>query len=74
MIPAQNGIQGRVTLEFMIDVDGSVQNIWVIQSVDPMLDAEAVRVVSMSPKWSPGLQRGKSTRVIFTFPVIFKLN
>ena len=73
-IPAQNGIQGRVTLEFMIDVDGSVRNIRVIQSVDPMLDAEAVRVVLMSPKWTPGLQRGKPVRVIFTFPVIFKLN
>lgn len=73
-IPAQNGIQGKVILEFMIDTDGSVRNIRVVRGVDPLLDAEALRVVSMSPKWTPGLQRGKPAKVIFTFPITFKLN
>ncbi|NHB69823.1 energy transducer TonB [Perlabentimonas gracilis] len=73
-IAAQNGIQGRVTLEFTIDVDGSVTNVRVVRGIDSSLDAEALRVVSNSPKWSPGLQRGKPTKVSFTFPVTFRLN
>jgi protein TonB len=73
-LAAQNGIQGRVTLEFTIDIDGSVTNVRVIKGIDPSLDAEALRVVSNSPKWSPGLQRGKPTKVSFTFPVTFRLN
>lgn len=73
-IAAQNGIQGRVTLEFTIDIDGSVTNVRVIKGIDPSLDAEALRVVSNSPKWSPGLQRGKPTKVSFTFPITFRLN
>jgi protein TonB len=71
---AQNGIQGRVTLEFTIETDGSLTNIGIIKGVDPLLDAEAIRVVSKSPKWSPGMQRGKPTKVSFTFPVTFRLN
>jgi len=73
-LAAQNGIQGRVTLEFTIDIDGSVTNVRVIKGIDPSLDAEALRVVSNSPKWSPGLQRGKPAKVSFTFPVTFRLN
>lgn len=69
-----NGIQGRVTIQFMIDIDGSVKDIKVIQSVDRMLSEEALRIVSQSPSWSPGMQRGKPARVLFTFPFTFRLN
>lgn len=73
-LAAQNGIQGRVTLEFTIETDGSVANVRVVKGVDSLLDAEALRVVSSSPKWSPGMQRGKPAKVSFIFPVTFKLN
>ena len=69
----KNGIQGRVTLQFTIEVDGSVTNVNVLRGVDPALDAEAVRVISESPKWSPGKQRDRAVRVTYTFPVIFQL-
>ena len=72
-IAKNNGVQGRVTLQFTIDVDGSVTNVKVIRGVDPALDREAVRVVSMSPKWKPGKQKEKPVRVTYTFPVIFNL-
>jgi periplasmic protein TonB len=70
----RNGIQGKVLLEFTIDIDGSVSDVRVARSVDPLLDKEAVRVVSSSPRWSPGRQRGKATPVVFTFPVSFRLS
>jgi periplasmic protein TonB len=70
---AQNYIQGRVLIQFIIDTDGSVTNVKVIRGVDKLLDDEAVRVVSSSPKWTPGKQRGKPTRVVFNFPVFFGL-
>lgn len=69
----KNGIQGRVTLQFTIKADGSVSDVHVIRGVDPDLDKEAVRVVSKSPKWTPGSTRGKPVDVTFTFPVIFQL-
>lgn len=72
-LAAQNGIQGRVLLQFLIDIDGSVSDIIVIRSEDKLLAEEAVRVVSMSPKWEPGLQRKNPAKVIFTFPVTFRL-
>jgi periplasmic protein TonB len=71
---ARNGIQGKVILQFLIDVDGSVNNVVVIRGIDPLLDAEAVRIVSMSPKWKPGKQRGVPTKVRFTFPLTFRLH
>ncbi len=67
------GGQGRVTLQFTIKADGSVADVHVIRGVDPDLDKEAVRVVSNSPKWTPGMTKGKPVDVIFTFPVIFQL-
>lgn len=70
---AANGIQGRVTLQFVIDIDGRIKDIQVLQSVDKMLADEAIRVVSQSPAWSPGKQRGKPTKVLFTFPFTFRL-
>lgn len=69
----ENGIQGRVTLQFTVEADGRVTTIRVVRGVDPSLDAEALRVVSMSPRWKPGKQRNKAVRVTYTFPVIFQL-
>lgn len=72
-IAAENGIQGRVFVRFVIEPDGSLSNVTVVRGVDPSLDKEAVRVVQSSPKWKPGRQRGKPVRVSFTFPIIFVL-
>ena len=72
-IARENGVQGRVTLRFTIRKDGSITNVKVIRGVDPALDKEAVRVVSMSPKWTPGKMKGKAVAVTYTFPVIFRL-
>ena len=72
-IAKENGVQGRVTLQFTIDVDGSVKNVKVLRGVDSSLDKEAVRVVSSSPKWEPGKQRNKAVKVKYTFPVVFQL-
>lgn len=72
-IAKENGVQGRVTLQFTVEPDGSVTKVVVVRGVDSSLDKEAVRVVSSSPKWTPGKQRNKPVRVRFTFPVIFQL-
>lgn len=72
-IAKENGIQGRVTLQFTVNTDGSVSDVKVLRGVDSSLDREAVRVVSSSPKWKPGMQRDKPVRVTYTFPVIFQL-
>lgn len=69
----ENGVQGRVTLEFTIRADGSLSDIKVLRGVDPALDSEAVRVVQSSPKWTPGRQRDRAVAVTYTFPVIFRL-
>lgn len=66
-------ITGRVTLQFTIKADGRVTNVRVLQGLEESLDKEAVRVVSMSPKWKPGRSGGKAVDVTFTFPVIFQL-
>ena len=72
-IAQQNGIQGRVIVQFIVECDGSLSNIKVIQSPDTSLTAEAVRVISNSPKWEPGRQRNDPVRVSFTLPVDFRL-
>lgn len=72
-IAKENGVQGRVTLQFTVNADGSVSNVKVLRGVDSSLDKEAVRVVSSSPKWTPGRQRDRAVKVTYTFPVIFKL-
>lgn len=72
-IAKENGVQGRVTLQFTVNADGTVSNVKVLRGVDPSLDKEAVRVVSMSPKWTPGKQRDRAVKVTYTFPVIFQL-
>ena len=72
-IAKENGVQGRVTLSFTVEKDGSVTNVRVLRGVDPSLDEEAIRVVKSSPKWKPGKQRDRAVKVTYTFPVIFQL-
>ena len=72
-IAKENGVQGRVTLQFTVEADGRVTNVRVVRGVDESLDKEAVRVVSSSPKWKPGRQRDRAVKVTYTFPVIFQL-
>ena len=72
-IAKENGVQGRVTLQFTVEKDGSVTKVKVLRGVDPSLDKEAVRVVSMSPKWKPCKQRDRAVPVTYTFPVYFQL-
>jgi|WetSurMetagenome_2_1015567.scaffolds.fasta_scaffold02136_13 periplasmic protein TonB len=72
---AQNlNIQGRVSLKFVVNTDGSVDRIEVIGSVDPLLDAEAVRVVKTLPKFKPGRQGGVPAPVWFSLPVLFRID
>jgi len=71
---AEKGIQGRVYLQFIVEKDGSISNVKVARSADPVLDKEAIRIVKSSPKWNPGMQRGVPVRVQYTFPIIFSLN
>ena len=73
VVAQENGIQGRVTCQFVVNVDGSIVDIEVLRGVDPSLDKEAMRVIAMMPKWVPGEQRGKPVRVRFTLPVQFRL-
>ncbi len=73
VIAQENGIQGRVICEFVVNRDGSIVDAKVLRGVDPSLDKEALRVVNSMPKWNPGEQRGKPVRVRFTLPVQFKL-
>ena len=70
----EQGKQGRVIVQFVVNKDGSISNDSVIRSVDPLLDAEALRVVRSMPNWKPGKQRGKEVRVRFTLPVSFRLS
>lgn len=66
-------IQGRVIVSFVIECDGSISDVRVARSVDPMLDREAMRVVKSMPKWKPGKQNGSAVRVKYTVPVVFRL-
>ena len=72
-ISQENGVQGRVIVQFVINRDGSIVDAKVVRGVDPYLDKEALRVVNQMPKWSPGKQRGKAVRCQFTLPVQFRL-
>ena len=71
---AVKGIQGRVIVQFAVDSHGQVCDVVTVVNVDPLLDKEAERVVKSSPLWQPGKQRGKAVKVLFTFPVSFKLS
>lgn len=73
-IAQENGIQGRVIVQVVIDTDGSVTEAKINKGVDPYLDKEALRVVASMPKWTPGKVGDKAVKVRFTFPVIFRLS
>ena len=68
------GIQGRVIATFVVEKDGSISQPTVVKSVDPLLDAEAIRVISAMPNWKPGRQNGKVVRVKYTVPLSFNLD
>jgi protein TonB len=70
---AQNNIQGRVTVQFVVEKDGSIGEVKVVRGKDPDLDKEAVRVVKSMPKFVPGKMNGQAVRVWFTLPINFKL-
>ena len=72
-ISQENGVQGRVIVQFVVNTDGTIVEPVVMRGVDPYLDKEALRVIKMMPKWSPGKQRGKPVRVKYTVPVMFRL-
>jgi len=69
----EQGVSGRVFISFVVDKEGNVRNVKVERGVNSHLDAEAVRVVKLSPKWTPGTQRGIPVNVQFTFPIVFAL-
>ncbi len=68
-----NRIQGTVYLTFIVETDGTVSNVTVVKGVNPLIDDEAVRTIKSSPKWSPGLQRGRPVRVRYSMPLSFTL-
>ena len=68
-----NGIQGKVFVSFIVEVDGSVSNVKLVRSVNKLLDDVAIGAISASPRWKPGMHKGKPVRVNLTFPVNFKL-
>lgn len=72
-VSAEQGVQGKVVVQFVVGTHGEILNPVVVKSVDPYLDKEAIRVISTMPKWKPGKQRGKAVRVKYTVPVVFKL-
>lgn len=72
-IAQENGVQGRVIVQFVVNKDGTIVDPVVVRSVDPYLDKEALRVIKAMPKWKPGKQRGKAVRVKYTVPVTFRL-
>lgn len=73
VIAQENGIQGRVITNFVVERDGSITDVQVVRGVDPSLDKEAIRVIQSMPKWKAGKQRGSAVRVRFTLPVVFRL-
>lgn len=74
VIAQENGIQGRVICQFVVNKDGAIVDVEVVRSGgDPSLDKEAIRVIKSMPKWNPGKQRGKAVRVKYTVPVNFRL-
>ena len=74
VLAMENGIQGKVFIQFVIERDGSITDVKVVRGVDASLDKEAVRVVQSMPKWKPGKQRGKPVRVAYTLPINFQLS
>ena len=72
-VAAENGIEGRVIVQFVVGKDGSIHSAQVVRGVDSSLDKEALRVVNSMPKWVPGKQNGQSVNCKFTLPVVFRL-
>jgi len=72
-LAAENGIQGRVFITFVVEPNGTVSNVSVTRSVDQLLDDAAKEAVAASPKWEPGMQRGRPVRVRYSIPIIFQL-
>ncbi len=72
-VAAENGMQGRVVVGFVVERDGSITDVKVLRSVDPSLDREAMRVVKSMPRWTPGKQNGSAVRVKYQVPVTFRL-
>lgn len=70
----KNGIQGKVYVSFVVDVDGSVTASKIVRGVDPSLDKESLRVVRELPKWKPGKEKGKPVKVQYTVPINFALS
>lgn len=70
----RNGTQGRVLLSFVVERDGSLTDFHVVRGVDSSIDREAIRVLKMSPNWSPGIQNGKPVRVAYSVPIAFTLD
>ena len=69
----EQGLQGRVIVQFVVNADSTITDVNVVKPVNPYLDQEALRVVKAMPKWKPGKQRGEPVRVRFTLPVTFRL-
>ena len=67
------GIQGKVVVQFVVDKDGSIVDAKVVKPVDPLLDAEALRIINSMPKWTPGKDKGEAVRTRFTLPINFRL-
>jgi protein TonB len=74
VVAQELGVQGRVICQFVVNKDGSIDEVEVVRSIDTNLDKEAVRVIKSMPNWKPGKQNGKPVRVRFTLPVNFKLS
>ena len=73
-VAQENNITGRVFVEFIVERDGSVSNVKIVGSADPLLDAEALRVIRSSPNWSPGKINGETVRMSYTFPFNFRID
>ncbi|NMD00437.1 MAG: energy transducer TonB [Bacteroidales bacterium] len=73
-IAKENGVQGKVFVQFVIGKEGKVTDVQVVRGVDPSLDKEAVRIIQSMPAWKPGKQRGKPVKVSFQLPINFKLS
>lgn len=73
VVAQESGIQGRVTIRFVVTKDGNISDVTVLRGIDPSCDREAVNVVKKMPKWIPGKQNGRAVPVYFTLPVVFRL-
>lgn len=73
VVAQEAGIQGRVVVRFVVDKEGKVTDPTVIRGIDPSCDKEAVRIVKLMPKWTPGKQNGQNVAVYYTLPIVFRL-